>query len=205
MWCTLRLRGRTAPPLGGVITSSSIKIRRPGDNSRVRPGFRTAAPPVASMGGRFSITGGPSLLVCHGRAPCMGSLGSRQSSRCVFDKVCSSRISLSGKSRIFLFLSCEGIVIFLLSVGVPGSTVPSSDSFKPPFSCCIIILAHRTFFSFSSLCTPPCSAGVQSWSQAPKCSGSRRGGETAENDSWLQLNHVCNNRGSCLSHTTDTA
>ena len=39
------------PPLSGVITSSSIKIRRPGNNSRVRSGFRTAAPPVASMGG----------------------------------------------------------------------------------------------------------------------------------------------------------
>ena len=37
------------------------------------------------------------------------------------------------------------------------------------------------------------------------CSGFRRGGETAENDSWLQLNNVFNNRGSGLSHTTDTA
>ena len=34
------------------------------------------------------------------------------------------------------------------------------------------------------------------------CSGFRRGGETAENDSWLQLNHLFNNRGSCLSHAT---
>ena len=37
------------------------------------------------------------------------------------------------------------------------------------------------------------------------CSGFRRGGETAENNSWIQLNNLFNNRGSCLSHTTDTA
>ena len=43
-WYTLRLRGRTPPPppLGGVNTSSSIKIRRPGDKRRVRLGCRTA-------------------------------------------------------------------------------------------------------------------------------------------------------------------
>ena len=104
------------PPLGGVNTSSSIKIRRPGDNRKVRLGFRTAVFPVASMSGRLSITGGRSLPVCRGRAPCRGSVGSSQSSRCVFDKVCSSRISESGKSGTSLFLSCEGIVTSSSSV-----------------------------------------------------------------------------------------
>ena len=33
---------------------------------------------------------------------------------------------------------------------------------------------------------------------------SRREGNS-RNNSWLQLNHLFNNRGSCLSHTTDTA
>ena len=58
--------GRPPPPLGGVITSSYIKIHRPGDNRKVRLGFRTAVPPLASMGGRLSITGGRSLPVCRG-------------------------------------------------------------------------------------------------------------------------------------------
>ena len=157
------------PTLGGVITSSSIKICRPGDNRRVRPSFRTAAPPVASMGGRLSITGGRSLPVCRGRAPCRGSIGSSQSSRCVFDKVCSSWISISGKSGTSLFLSYEGIVTSSSSVGVQKSTFPYSDSFKSPVSCLIIFLTHRRIFS--SLCTPLYSAGTQSWSRAPKCSG----------------------------------
>ena len=81
------------PPLGGMNNSSSLEIRCPGDNRKVRHGFRTAIFPAASLSAGLSITGGRSLPVCCGRAPCMGSVGSSQSSRCVFDKVCSSRIS----------------------------------------------------------------------------------------------------------------
>ena len=128
MWYTLRLRDRAPPPLGGVNISSSIKIRCPGDNKKVRLGFRTAVFSVAFMSGRLSITGGRSLPVCRGRAPCRCSLGGSQSSRCVFDKVCSSRISESGTSETSLFLSCEGIVISSSSVGVSNSTLPSSDA-----------------------------------------------------------------------------
>ena len=141
-WYTLRLRGRTAPLV-----------------------FRTAVFPAASLGAGLSITGELSLPVCRGRAPCMGSVGSSQSSRCVFDKVCSSRISESGISGTYLYLSCEGIVISSSSVGVSNSTLPSSDMF----------LNHGE--KFSSLCTPPCSAGAQSWSRAPKCRGPKQGGK----------------------------
>ena len=81
------------------------------------------------MGGGLSITGGCSLPVFRGRAPCRGSVGSSQSSRCVFDKVCSSRISISGKSGTSLFLSCEGIVTSSSSVGVPNSTSPVASFF----------------------------------------------------------------------------
>ena len=66
---------------------------------------------AVSLSAGLSITGGRSLPVCRGRAPCMGSVGSSQSSRCVFSKVCSSRISTFRKSEISLSLSCEGIVI----------------------------------------------------------------------------------------------
>ena len=49
------------PPLGGVIND----ICRPGDNRGVWPGLRLVEPPVASIGGRLSITGGRPLPVCH--------------------------------------------------------------------------------------------------------------------------------------------
>ena len=49
---------------------------------------------------RWSITEGRSLPVCRGRAPCRGSVGSSQSSRCVFDKVCLSRISVPNPSAL---------------------------------------------------------------------------------------------------------
>ena len=100
---------------------------------------------------------------------------------CIFDKVCSSRISESGISGTSLFLSCEGIVVLVVvsssSMGVSNSTLPSSDSFTSPISCCNIFLDHGE--NFSSLCTPPCSAKAQSWSRAPKCSGPKEGGKAA--------------------------
>ena len=130
------------------------------------------------MSGLLSITGGRSLRVCRGRAPCRCSFGSSQSSRCVFDKVCSSRISESGTSETSLFLSCEGIVISSSSVGVLNLTLPSSDTFNSPVSCCTIFLVHGE--NLSSLCTPPCSAEAQSRSWAPKCSGPKKGGQAAE-------------------------
>ena len=112
------------------------------------------------------------------RVTCRCSLGSSQSSRCVFDKVFSSRISESGTSGTSLFLSCEGIVISSSSVGVSNATLPSSDAFNSPVYCCIIFLVHGE--NFSSLCTPPCSAEAQSCSRAPKCSGPKKGGKAAE-------------------------
>ena len=108
-------QGPAGPPRW-VITSSSIKICRPGHNRGAWSGFRTSAPPVASNGGRSSITGGRSLLVCRGRAPCRGSVGSSQSSRCVSNKVCLSRISVFGKSGASLALSCGGSVTSSSSV-----------------------------------------------------------------------------------------
>ena len=81
-----------------------------------------------------SVAGKP-----HAGAPLIAAM---QCSHCVFGKVCSSRISLSGKSGTSLFLSCEGIVTSSSSVGVPNSTFPYSDSFQSPVSCCIIFFTH---------------------------------------------------------------
>ena len=105
----------------------------------------------------------------------MGSVGSGQSSRCVFDKVCSSRISEFGISGTFSYLSCEGIVTSSSSVGVSNSTLPSSDYITLPVSCCNMFLNDGD--NFSSLCTSPCSAEAQSWSRAPTYSGPKQGEE----------------------------
>ena len=131
---------------------------RPGDNRRVRSGFWTAAPPVASMGGLLFIAGGSSLPVCRGRAPYTGSL--RSSLLVVY---------LSGHHRYHypenqesLFLSSEGIVTSSSSERVPESTVSSSDSFNPPISCCIIILAYGEKFSSLHSALPLIPPKVQS-------------------------------------------
>ena len=81
---TLRLRGQTPPPLGGVKTSSSISIRLPGDRRRVPFGCRMVEISAASLNTESSIAGGCSTPVCRRRAPCLGSVGSSQSSRYVF-------------------------------------------------------------------------------------------------------------------------
>ena len=117
----------------------------------------------------------------------MGSLGSSQSSRCVFDKVCLSWISEFGISGTSLYLSCEGIVISSSSVGVSNSTLPSADSFT-----------SRLFFFLSSLCTPPPPPlvppklnpghGLQNVADPSREGRSR-------NNSWLQFNRLFNNRG----------
>ena len=186
-----------------MITSSSINIRRPGDNRRVRPDFRTAAPLVASMVGRLSITGGRSLPVCRGRASCRGSLGSSQSSRCVFDKVCSSRISISGKSGTSLFLSCEGIVTSSSSRGSPQtrrSHPRTPSNHQSPVASCFSLTEKIFLHSALPLVPPELNPGHGHQNVAD----SRREGNS-RNNSWSQLNHLFNNRGSCLSHTTDTA
>ena len=85
-------QGADGPPLGGVNISSSITIRRPGDRRRVPLGCRTAEISAASLNTGFSIAGGRSPPVCRGRAPCMGSVGSSQSSRGVFSDLVSLRI-----------------------------------------------------------------------------------------------------------------
>ena len=85
------------------------------DDCVLRLGCRTAeisaaslstAISSASLSAGLSITGGRSLPVCRRRAPCMGSVISSQSSRCVFSN-CSSRISIFRTSEISLSLSCE--------------------------------------------------------------------------------------------------
>ena len=123
----LRFRDQTASPLRGEYL---LFPRNPlSRESPKRPGFRTAESPAASLRARLSITGGRSLPVCRGRAPCMGSVGSSQSSRCVFNKVCSSRILEIGISGTFLYLSCEGIVTSSSTVRVSNSTLPSFRHF----------------------------------------------------------------------------
>ena len=37
------------------------------------------------------------------------------------------------------------------------------------------------------------------------CVADSRGEQNSRNNSWLQLNNLFNNKGSCLSHTTDKA
>ena len=53
------------------------------------------------------------------------------------------------------FLSCEGIVISSSSVGVSNSTLPSSDNFTSPVSCCNMFLEHGENFLHSALPLDP--------------------------------------------------
>ena len=166
------------PPLSGVNTSSSLEIRCPGDNRKVRHGFRTAVFHAASLSAGLSITGGRSLPVCRRRAPCMVSVGNSQSSRWVFDKVCSSRISEIGISGTFLYLSSS-------SVGVLNSTLPSSDSITSSVSCCNMFLNHRE--NFSSLCAPLVPLKLNPGHGHQNVADPSRGRRNRDN-SWLQFN-----------------
>ena len=88
----------------------------------------------------------------------------------------------------------------------------SSSLIKSSHECRINDVVINHLFYVDDLCLmAPSPAALQvfinicSQFSEDNCSGSRRGGGTAENDSWSQLNHLFNNIGSCLSHTTDTA
>ena len=85
----------------------------------------------------------------------MGSVGSSQYSRCVFSKFSSSRLSIFGKSEISLSQSCEGIVISSSSISVSNLTLPSSDNFTSPVSCCDMFLDHAEFCFHSVLPLDP--------------------------------------------------
>ena len=98
----------------------------------------------------------------------------------------------------------------------PVSTTPSDLSGLPLREVCIlIVLSYSLCWKkigilrvLSRSCPSavhllfPWSAWIQSWSRAPNCSEYPGGGQI---QLWIQLNHLFNNRGSCLSHTTDTA
>ena len=93
------------------------------------------------------------LIIYHGQTPYMGSVDNSQSSRCVFSKVCSSRILTFLRSEISRSLSCEGIAMSSSCVSVSNLTLPYSDNFTSPVSCCNMFLDHGE--NVSSLCTPP--------------------------------------------------
>ena len=100
----------------------------------------------------------------------------------------------------------------------PVSSTPSDLSGLPLREVCILIVLSFSLcwkkigilWILSRSCPSavyllfPWSTWIQSWSRAPNCSEYplRR---IVRNNSGLQLNHLFNNRGSCLSHTTDTA
>ena len=185
-------------------TSSSVKIRRPGDKRRVRLGCLTAEFSAASLTAVFSeaslsaglsITGGHSLPVCRGRAPCMGSVGSSQSSRCVFSKVCSSRISKSGLSETSLFLSCEGIVISSSSVGSQTRrSRPRATSLRQSLVVtCFSITEKIVLHSVLPLDPPKLNPGHGHQNVADLSRGGIR-----RDDYWLQFNDLFN-------YTEDTA